>query len=297
MADRQRHEVRWEVRRIRRAMRNTGLPIVLLKGAAYMMGGLPAAKGRIFADIDMMVPRASIGIAEDAMFSGGWMSDERDPYNQRYYRQWMHEIPPLRHVVRNTFIDLHHTITPPTSRFKVDGAKLLERAVAVEGEPDLYVLAPTDMVLHSAAHLFQEGEFGAGLRDLLDLDDLLKHFGADAAFWPALLERSHELGLQVPLHHALFHVRRLFATEAPQHLHAKVRALRPNPIARWAMAQLLDTALRPMHPSCDAAWTPIARWLLYVRSHALRMPLYLAVPHLVRKAWMRRFPTETTAQP
>jgi len=36
--------------------------------------------------------------------------------------------------------------------------------------------------------------------------------------------------------------------------------------------------------------TGFARWLLYVRSHALRMPLYLAVPHLIRKAWMRHFP-------
>ena len=28
--------------------------------------------------------------------------------------------------------------------------------------------------------------------------------------------------------------------------------------------------------------------LLYLRSHYLRMPLYLLLPHLVRKAWMRR---------
>jgi hypothetical protein len=28
---------------------------------------------------------------------------------------------------------------------------------------------------------------------------------------------------------------------------------------------------------------------LYIRSHYLRMPLYLLIPHLVRKAWLSRF--------
>ena len=35
----------------------------------------------------------------------------------------------LRHVQRNTVIDLHHTIAPPTSRFRVNGARLLARSV------------------------------------------------------------------------------------------------------------------------------------------------------------------------
>jgi len=35
-----------------------------------------------------------------------------------------------------------------------------------------------------------------------------------------------------------------------------------------------------------------ARWLLYVRGHALRMPLHLVLPHLLRKAWLRHFGPE-----
>jgi len=38
--------------------------------------------------------------------------------------------------------------------------------------------------------------------------------------------------------------------------------------------------------------------MLYIRSHYLRMPLYLLLPHLLRKAWMRRGdgdPEETQA--
>lgn len=292
LADRQQHEVRWEVDCISRALRNIDGPVVLLKGAAYLMAGLPPARGRLFSDIDIMVPRAQIETVEGALFAAGWICDERDAYNQRYYRQWMHEIPPLRHVQRNTYIDLHHTITPPTSRFNVDGQKLLDRAQRLEAYPGLYVLAPADMILHSAVHLFQEGEFGHGLRDLLDLNDLLLHFSARAGFWEELLDRADALGLQIPLHHALFHIRRLLGTAAPTHLLSRVARLGPNRLSRALMAWMLGLALRPIHPTCDRRLTGFARWLLYVRSHALRMPPQLVVPHLVRKAWMARLPKQ-----
>jgi len=290
LAERQQHEVRWEINCIARTVRDLNTPVVLLKGAAYLMSELPPARGRLFADIDILVDKSCIGRAESCLLGGGWICDERDAYNQRYYREWMHEIPPLRHVQRNTFIDLHHTITPPTSRFCVEGSKLLQRVVSVKGYPMLFVLAPVDMVLHSAVHLFQEGEFGHGLRDLLDLNDLLMHFQTSSNFWEDLLDRSNELGLQVPLFHALYHIRRLLGTAPPSHLQARVEMMGPNPMARAVMSWCLELALRPMHPSCDKRLTGLARWLLYVRSHVLRMPLVLVIPHLLRKAWMRTFP-------
>ena len=51
LADRQRHEVRWEVDELARALVPLGQPVVLLKGAAYLMAGLPASRGRVFADV------------------------------------------------------------------------------------------------------------------------------------------------------------------------------------------------------------------------------------------------------
>lgn len=293
LADRQRHEVNWEVDCIRRALEDIETPVVLLKGAAYLMAGLPAGKARIFSDIDIMVRQEFINDVEKALFACGWIGTERDAYNDRYYRQWMHEIPPLTHVQRNTVIDLHHTITPPTSVFKVDGSKLFDKIVALDEARQLFVLAPQDMVLHSAVHLFQEGEFSHGLRDLLDLKDLLQFFGKQTDFWSVLFDRADELGLQIPLFHALFHIQRLFGVSAPADWTRRVAQLSPSAPARRVMAWLLGLALKPDHPSCDTRWTGLARWLLYVRSHALRMPVHLAVPHLVRKAWMRRFPKKS----
>ena len=63
--------------------------------------------------------------------------------------------------------------------------------------------------------------------------------------------------------------------------------LRPRSDQVWMMDSLFLRALNPAHPSCDDQWTGLARWLLYLRSHWLKMPLQLLMPHLARKAWLR----------
>jgi hypothetical protein len=292
LVERQHHEVQWEVDCIYRAIKHVDSPVVLLKGAAYLIAGLPPGRGRLFSDIDIMVRRECLTETEQSLFSHGWISEERDDYNERYYREWMHEIPPMKHVQRNTVIDVHHTITPPTSFFKVDSAKLFERIVPVDAARKLFVLAPSDMVLHSAVHLFQEGEFGHGMRDLLDLCDLLQHFGKDRLFWPQLFSRARELGLGEPLFHALQHASRLFSVTVPIEFQAQLQAIQPNVMTRWIIPALLRHALQPHHPSCDDTLSGLSRWLLYVRAHYLRMPWYLVVPHLLRKSYMRYFPDQ-----
>ncbi len=287
--ERQKTEVFWEIDQIRKALRDVATPVVLLKGAAYLFANLPPSKSRVFSDIDIMVDSKKLGDVERALFAAGWISAERDLYNQRYYRQWMHEIPPLRHVTRGTVIDLHHTIAPPTSRFKVDSRLLMQqiRPTKVNG---LFVLGQSDMVLHSAAHLYQEGEFDHALRDLLDMRDLIVHFAAEPDFWPSLLSRAKELGLEEPLFHALTHVQRLFGLSIPQDTATDLEALRPGRLKNACLGALLREAFRPNHPDCDTASTRLARWLLYVRSHSMRMPLHLLLPHLLRKAFMAHFP-------
>ncbi|MBK6388228.1 MAG: nucleotidyltransferase family protein [Rhodoferax sp.] len=251
LIDRQHHEVQWEVDCTRRALKDLDVPVILLKGAGYLIAELSPGRGRLFSDIDIMVKHEHLQAVEAALFRHGWISEERDAYNDRYYREWMHEIPPMKHVERHTVIDVHHTITPPTSRFKVPGKKLFERIVPVDAEANLFVLAPVDMVLHSSVHLFQEGEFSHGLRDLLDLNDLLQLFGKDSAFWPSLFVRAKELGLGEPLFHALSHSHRLFQASIPKGLLGEFTNIQPDWVGCQVTSLLLNLALQPHHPSCD----------------------------------------------
>ena len=278
--------VRWEVARIRAALAGQDAPLILLKGAAYAMAGLPAARGRLFSDIDILLPKAAIPEAESALMLAGWMSHHHDEYDQRYYRVWMHEIPPMQHVQRGSVIDVHHAILPLTAAARPDPDKLRGAAVALPGHARVQVLAPADMVLHSATHLFYDGEFDKGLRDLLDLHRLLCHFGAEAGFWEALPARALELGLGRPLFYALRYAARLLGTPVPVALTDAVAVAGPGPLMLALMDALFLRALMPLHASCAGPLSGLAHSLLYIRGNWLRMPPLLLARHLFHKAFI-----------
>ena len=288
LAEAHERSVRWEGFQIRRSLEDLDIPVILLKGAAYVLGELPARRGRLFYDVDILVPKSELDAVEQELALHGWAQGHLDAYDQRYYRQFSHQLPPLRHVKRNTVLDVHHAILPETARLSPDPQRLLAAAVPLNGHGCLKIFAPTDMVLHSATHLFQEGEFDHGLRDLVDLDILFRHFGRDEAFWSDLLERAKELDLARPLYYALRYTRAILGTPIPEQVEDNSRSAWPKGIAPAFMDGLFTRALTPDHPSCERSFTGLARWLLYVRGHALRMPMHLLIPHLIRKAVKRR---------
>jgi len=277
-------QVRWEISRIQHALVRIGHPVLLLKGAAYLMAELPPAQGRLFTDIDIMLPKERLDEAERLLFGHGWITTHQNAYDQRYYRRWMHELPPLQHIKRQTVLDIHHTILPLTARLKPDPEKLWAGAVGVDGQSCFKVLAPVDMVLHSATHLFHDGELQQGLRDLVDLDALMRHFGASPDFWTQLVSRAVELDLTRPLYYALQYTSGILGTPVPDSILSESGVGRPGALALPVMEYLFSRALMPDHPSCADRITGSAQWLLYLRSHYLRMPLYLLIPHLMRKS-------------
>lgn len=277
--------VRWEVNRIQHALLDTGVPVILLKGAAYVMAGLPVGQGRLFYDVDILVPKAQLESVERALLRNGWVSTHLDAYDQRYYRQWMHELPPLKHIQRQTVLDVHHAILPETANLNPDAGKLIDAAVCIPGNREIYTLAPEDMLLHSATHLFHEGEFEHGFRDLVDIDTLVCFFSEGDAFWKKLMDRAIEMDLSRPLYYALHYSNAILETPVPEKVLKRAEYGKPKGLVKFIMDALYIRALMPDHPDFERPGTTISRWLLYIRSHYIRMPLYLLIPHLLRKAF------------
>jgi hypothetical protein len=286
MAAHNERTVRWELNRIERALRHLDIPILLLKGAAYVAAGLPPARGRFVSDLDIMVPRDALDPVETGLEEAGWQRMKLDSYDQRYYRAWMHELPPLCHGERGTVVDVHHGILPPTARLKPDQDRLWAEARRLDGSK-LHVLAPSDMVLHSAAHLFHDGDLHRSLRDLVDICDLLGAFGMRPGFWSDLVARGRALDLERPLFYALRYARRLLATAVPDEAMTAAAAHGPPRPVLSLMDRLAPRALVP-RPS-EQVEDALGSWLLYMRSHWLRMPVWLLLPHLAHQAVRRGF--------
>lgn len=297
LAQKQQIAVRWEVEQIRNALAELNAPLIVLKGAAYVVAGLSASRGRLFNDIDILVSREQLNQAEAALMLAGWHATGLSDYDERYYRRWMHEIPPMQHIHRSTVIDVHHAILPETARYFPDPDKLRAAIEPVAECPGVYVLSAVDRILHSATHLFHDGELPHGLRDLTDLDLLLRQSADTPGFWLRLLQRAEELQLERSLFYALRYTHHILDTPLPEKVAAFLQNTAPS---RWQlnlMDAIFSRVLSPFHSSCDDRWSPIARQAAYVRAHWLRMPLHLLLPHLFHKAFISPYQDTETAKP
>lgn len=264
----------WEAEWVRRCLAPLGVPLVLLKGTAFMAAGLAAGQGRLTGDLDLLVPRAALDRVEVRLREAGWEWAKPDAYDLAYYRQWMHELPPLLHRERDRMVDVHHNILPPTARRAApDAERLLAAAVPLEG--GFSVLSPADMVVHAALHLFADGDLAGGLRNLWDIDRLLREFAeADPDFWMELAAHAAEHCATAPLARALRLSRALFETPLPDkpRLRACDLAFRRRLLARDGWGR--ETR-------------PVTRLAFYIRSHWIRMPAGLLARHLAIKARRR----------
>jgi hypothetical protein len=265
-----------------RALGSLPEKLVLLKGAAYVMQGLPFSVGRMFDDVDLMVSRAVLDDVEFRLCEAGWLSEKPDAYDQHYYRAWAHELPPMRHPRFLLQLDVHHTILPVTGRLKPNAAGLLDAAVPIPGGP-WYALAPADQVLHVAVHLFQDSDCTDRLRELVDIDALLRAHAGEALD-DALPKHASIHGLGRPLWYALRYAQAWLNTPVSPALARAIDEFAPSTIVLRAMDALVHRALFPPHPdSRPPQHTPFSHRVLAGRAVWLRMPPGLLVYHAAMK--------------
>jgi hypothetical protein len=257
-AEQGRRAALWEAEMARRALAEIDCPVVLLKGTAFVAAGLSAGQGRSIGDLDILVPRRALDAVEAALLAAGWEWVKPDPYDDAYYRRWMHELPPLIHRERDRMIDVHHTILPLTARITPDADALIDGSVPLEN--GLRTLSPNGMIVHAAAHLLADGDLAGGLRNLWDIRCLVDEFGTDGLDAEAL---GH--GLQREVSRSLRLVAALFGDDTA------------HGIDRFYIRRLTarDGWGRPTRP--------FTRLAFYVRSHWLRMPPAMLARHLWTK--------------
>jgi Uncharacterised nucleotidyltransferase len=289
----QRRAALWEADCARRALAAYDGKVVLMKGTAYVAAGLQAGQGRHIGDLDIIVARDDLKEVERLLLTeGGWEWVKDNAYDDAYYRNHMHELPPMIHKERDRMIDVHHTILPMTARPLPDAEAMLRDAITlssvcpepVEGREAntvfssrpstgsgrterLYIFTPTDMVIHSAAHLIADGDLTGGLRNLWDMHCLLTEY-ASAEFWPGLQLRAQHHQLWPAVHRATRLSHKLYGTDIPKEWQSWNRQ------DRWYVARLMA------RDEWGRGSRKFIRLIFFVRSHWLRMPPLMLAQHL-----------------
>lgn len=258
-AEREARQALWEADRAAEALAPLNLPVILLKGTAYAAASLSAAQGRFIGDLDILVPRDALPTVEQALFAAGWEWVKSDPYDDAYYRQWMHELPPLIHASRDRIIDVHHTVLPLTARQTPDAAAMIADAMPLPH--GLAILSPEDRICHSVAHLLADGDMQGGLRNLWDIHCLLD--GVDDR---RLAQRAARHGLARHVRQAQRLAAALYGDGARLTLWDRIVVARLLARDGWGRERR----------------KPLV-FAFYIRSHWLRMPPAMLARHLFTK--------------
>ncbi len=282
-------KIMWEVNRVRRALFGFHDKVILVKGGAYIAKDMKGAQGRTSADIDILVAKKNLDIVENHLFMAGYGSQIQNEYDQKYYREWAHELPPLVHPDRMVEVDVHHNILQVTSRYKPDIERMIADSVPLED--NIHVLCNEDMLLHSILHQFVDGALKASLRNLLEQDDMIREFARDPDFWPRFMDRAAEMNLGRPVFYALRYCRDFLKTEVPQEVWARANRHAPGALTLWLMDRMVRRVMIPYGAKGSRLTSYLATNGLYLRAHWLRMPAWMLLRHLTVK-FFRRFRVE-----
>jgi|GEM_PF-1332528 len=249
-------------------------PCVLLKGVAYRCRGFAYAKARVFADIDLLIPREHHDDAMARLALVGVVETGLSDYDRQYYLRWSHQQPPLHNLYSGISLDLHHHIFPRSSRLPLDIAPLLQNAQPMQGS---ILRLPSDahLFLHAAVHLFYQEESHKLCKDIIDLHQLFLAIQPQHA---ELIQAANAMQAQPALAYALDLLQRWMLVELPVELQQWLAAHRPLPYVNWLLTQLV---------AGHGHRRRIADLLWYLRGHWLKMGPWTLAYHMVAKSWHR----------
>jgi hypothetical protein len=177
-----------------------------------------------------------------------------DAYDQRYYREWMHELPPMQHLRRGNVIDVHHAILPETAAARPDPAKLRAAAVPIAtpspARRRCSCWRRATWCCTAPCTCSSKASSTMACANLFDIHRLLQQFGRQDGFWDGLPARARELELARPLFYALRYCQRLLGTPVPDAVTRDIAAAGPGRPLLALMDRLFLRALAPAHPSC-----------------------------------------------
>ncbi|MEO0436976.1 MAG: nucleotidyltransferase family protein [Pseudomonadota bacterium] len=271
--------VRYELSLLERHLGDLPFPIVLLKGAAYIACDARPSVGRGVRDIDILVEKRCIPAIEARLLELGWTTaEELSVYDEYYYRELSHELPPLRHPDFQFELDVHHDLIPPTMRIGTRTSEMFGSTVSIPGTC-FHCLTKEDQLIHSAAHLMTSESLVNGLRDLLDMSALLLEVKETDASLEGLFARARKFGLETPLLDSLIACDRHLGTNVV--LPTTEEYLSRSRVRR-VTAWIIDGVVFPKN-SQRKLKAALASTMMWWKTQYLRMPFWQLLKHAAVK--------------
>ncbi len=247
----------FELLEIVRELEKAGIAAVAIKGIplAHLLYSEPGV--RVSKDIDILVPKAHIATAKDALLKIGYSLYE-GIHTAEDFRAYHFHYVFCRGVEKDSVVELHwDLLSPRMEHYSFDAAELFERAIPVR-VGDATVKAPC--LVHAFWHMGIHASYRSFLafRSLMEMNGMARRFDAaqwdDALSWSARCNTEREIAMALNLCEALCGE----FLQAPQR-----RIVRPGRARRWFI-------LSTFYPRA-LVW----EWLPLGATHELVIALYM----------------------
>ena len=194
-----------------------GIEVIALKGLhlAEMVYGDVAL--RQMRDMDLLVRRQDLPRAQDALLEMGYGPESRARIEEQCLTQ--HHLVPFTKRGAPP-IEIHWSITPPNSPFKVDMDELWGRAEQTKiADVPVLLLSPEDLLMHLCLHASFNHKFNSfALKNVCDINETMSYYQDDID-WERIGSTADDPEIARYLLCTLQLVRGLLGTEMPLPIH------------------------------------------------------------------------------
>jgi hypothetical protein len=150
--DFRRYHIRSLVARLVAELRQEGIEVLPLKGAALLVGGVSRPVPRTMSDIDLLVVKGSPETAWALCRTRGWTLVDEALTEELYSGH--HHLPPLQDPDGiNIGLELHKALMPGLDRLGIDVDAIVARSRIVQvGDTPVRVPSVEDLLVHACLH-------------------------------------------------------------------------------------------------------------------------------------------------
>lgn len=282
-SSRQAQQVINEAGGLKHLLNDYGIEPIFLKGSAYILCEDFNANGRVMSDVDILVDKKQIPEVERVLKENGWKEKALNSYDENYYRQWSHELPPFRHLTTGTTLDIHHTLIPPITGIILPVDNILNEVESAKY--DTLSLQLEWRLLHCIIHFFFNEGYEKPLRDIWDIKCLFLKLEGQKEL-EQFFRLAHDLGLRKEVLYAVHSVVYCFGSVSSSLIDSAQKADFKFTLSEQLFFNtVIKNILLLRHSNVDSMLTKLAAFIMMSRGHIKKMPLKILLPHIATKAY------------
>lgn len=244
-------------------LRDRGIPVLLLKGAALAVSEFGGFTERPMSDIDLLVRRDDVGRARQAIIDSGW-PETTDPRLLDLLKD-EHHLPPFGDPEPTGLrVELHRAFLPVDHPFAFDEDDLWRGASSAEAAFAGALIASREHLLFHAALHFSWSHtmrFGAW-RTFRDASALTSHAEFD---WDLLLDLAARTKAGTSCYWTLLLAKRMSGVRVPPSVIERLSPPTPEPVMRALERHLVAGIAAGEGPQCPSSRLEHLLWRAALR--------------------------------